>query len=167
MVSNLSQTTIPDKAVIIIRAMVGAAFLSEGIQKFLFAAQLGAGRFAKLGIPHPGFFGTFCRSYGNHVRNSFDPRLLAEVGGPPPPRRCRRRNCDDKMAGTPRTGLLADGTRRSRRLLHALGAHLSPNQGSGCFSQEQTRRLSACLEPRSTPRYGPLRSSSTGALHWP
>jgi putative oxidoreductase len=57
MASNPSQATIPDKAVIIIRAMVGAVFLSEGIQKFLFAAQLGAGRFAKLGIPHPEFFG--------------------------------------------------------------------------------------------------------------
>jgi uncharacterized membrane protein YphA (DoxX/SURF4 family) len=39
--------------------MVGAVFLSEGIQKFLFVAQLGAGRFAKLGIPHPVFFGPF------------------------------------------------------------------------------------------------------------
>jgi len=39
--------------------MVGAVFLSEGIQKFLFVAQLGAARFEKLGIPHPEFFGPF------------------------------------------------------------------------------------------------------------
>jgi len=59
MASKASGPAFPDKAVIIIRAMVGAVFLSEGIQKFLFAAELGAGRFSKLGIPHPGFFGPF------------------------------------------------------------------------------------------------------------
>lgn len=40
-------------AVILIRLMIGAVFLSEGIQKFLFAAEVGAGRFAKIGIPTP------------------------------------------------------------------------------------------------------------------
>ncbi len=33
--------------------MVGTVFLSEGIQKFLFVDQLGAGRFAKIGLPSP------------------------------------------------------------------------------------------------------------------
>jgi putative oxidoreductase len=46
-------------AVILIRVMVGWVFLSEGIQKFLFPAALGAGRFAKIGIPDPQFFGPF------------------------------------------------------------------------------------------------------------
>lgn len=32
-------------ATILIRCMVGAVFLSEGIQKFLFPDQVGAGRF--------------------------------------------------------------------------------------------------------------------------
>ena len=40
-------------SVVIIRLMVGAVFLSEGIQKFLFAADVGAGRFTKIGIPAP------------------------------------------------------------------------------------------------------------------
>jgi uncharacterized membrane protein YphA (DoxX/SURF4 family) len=40
-------------AVILIRLMVGAVFLSEGIQKFLFPADVGAGRFAKIGLPSP------------------------------------------------------------------------------------------------------------------
>jgi len=44
---------------ILIRMLVGLVFLSEGIQKFLFPAADGAGRFAKLGIPHPQFFGPF------------------------------------------------------------------------------------------------------------
>jgi len=37
-------------AVALIRLMVGAVFLSEGIQKFLFPDQLGAGRFLKIGL---------------------------------------------------------------------------------------------------------------------
>ncbi len=41
----------------LIRVMVGAVFLSEGIQKFLFPAELGAGRFAKIGLPMPDLLG--------------------------------------------------------------------------------------------------------------
>jgi putative oxidoreductase len=40
-------------AVLLIRLLVGAVFLSEGLQKFLFPADLGAGRFAKIGLPSP------------------------------------------------------------------------------------------------------------------
>ena len=40
-------------AAILIRLMVGAAFLSEGIQKFLFPDQVGAGRFEKIGFSAP------------------------------------------------------------------------------------------------------------------
>jgi uncharacterized membrane protein YphA (DoxX/SURF4 family) len=40
-------------AVILIRLLVGAVFLLEGIQKFLFPEALGVGRFAKIGIPAP------------------------------------------------------------------------------------------------------------------
>ena len=39
--------------VILVRLMVGGVFLSEGIQKFLFAEENGVGRFAKIGIPSP------------------------------------------------------------------------------------------------------------------
>ncbi len=41
------------RSVILIRLLVGGVFLSEGIQKFLFPAALGAGRFVKIGIPLP------------------------------------------------------------------------------------------------------------------
>lgn len=51
------------KTTIIIRLMVGAVFLSEGIQKFLFADTLGAGRFAKIGLPNPEFLGPFVGSF--------------------------------------------------------------------------------------------------------
>lgn len=44
---------------VLVRLMVGAVFLSEGIQKFLFADVRGAGRFAKIGLPEPEFLGVF------------------------------------------------------------------------------------------------------------
>lgn len=40
-------------SVILIRLLVGAVFLSEGLQKLLFPAELGPGRFAKIGFAHP------------------------------------------------------------------------------------------------------------------
>lgn len=46
-------------ATVLIRILVGWVFLSEGVQKFLFPAALGVGRFAKIGIPAPQFFGPF------------------------------------------------------------------------------------------------------------
>ena len=44
---------------ILIRLAVGAVFLSEGIQKFLFPARLGVGRFTKIGIPAPEIMAPF------------------------------------------------------------------------------------------------------------
>ena len=44
-------------AVVLVRLMVGCVFLSEGIQKFVFPDQLGAGRFAKIGLPAPDVLG--------------------------------------------------------------------------------------------------------------
>jgi len=41
------------KSTLLVRFAVGGVFLSEGIQKFLFASELGAGRFAKIGLPSP------------------------------------------------------------------------------------------------------------------
>jgi len=46
-------------AVILVRFVVGAVFLSEGIQKFLFPNELGVGRFIKIGIPSPEFTAPF------------------------------------------------------------------------------------------------------------
>lgn len=46
-------------ATLLIRVMVGATFLSEGIQKFLQPEALGAGRFTKIGIPLPEILGPF------------------------------------------------------------------------------------------------------------
>jgi putative oxidoreductase len=45
--------------VILVRLLVGWVFFSEGVQKFLFPAALGVGRFEKIGIPAPHFFAPF------------------------------------------------------------------------------------------------------------
>lgn len=45
--------------IILIRLMVGAVFLSEGIQKFLFPEAVGVGRFIKIGIPAPEILAPF------------------------------------------------------------------------------------------------------------
>jgi uncharacterized membrane protein YphA (DoxX/SURF4 family) len=46
-------------SVLLVRVMVGWVFLSEGIQKFLYPAALGVGRFEKIGIPVPHFSASF------------------------------------------------------------------------------------------------------------
>ncbi len=51
------------KTTILIRLIVGVVFLSEGIQKFLFPDDRGAGRFEKIGLPAPEFLGTFVGSF--------------------------------------------------------------------------------------------------------
>lgn len=56
--SRLLATEAP-AATLLIRLMVGGVFLSEGLQKFLFPAEVGAGRFAKIGLPAPELLGPF------------------------------------------------------------------------------------------------------------
>ncbi len=56
-------STDASKTTIIIRLMVGAVFLSEGIQKFLLPAIRGAGRFEKIGLPSPEFLGIFVGAF--------------------------------------------------------------------------------------------------------
>lgn len=51
--------TSPSKTTLIIRWMVGAVFLAEGIQKFIYPATRGLGRFEAMGFPSPDFFASF------------------------------------------------------------------------------------------------------------
>jgi putative oxidoreductase len=46
-------------ATILVRLLVGGVFFAEGIQKFLYPAELATGRFAKIGIPMPETMGPF------------------------------------------------------------------------------------------------------------
>ena len=55
-------TTRTAKALLLVRILVGWVFVSEGIQKFVFPAQLGVGRFEKIGIPSPHFMAPFVGS---------------------------------------------------------------------------------------------------------
>jgi putative oxidoreductase len=47
----------------LIRLVVGLVFLSEGLQKFLFPAVLGSGRFGTIGFVHPIFWAYFTGSF--------------------------------------------------------------------------------------------------------
>jgi uncharacterized membrane protein YphA (DoxX/SURF4 family) len=51
------------KAAILIRLMVGAVFVSEGLQKFLFPEQLGAGRFERIGFAGAHWLAPFVASF--------------------------------------------------------------------------------------------------------
>ena len=46
-------------AILAVRLMIGGVFLLEGIKKFLFVEQWGAGRFTRIGIPAPHVMGPF------------------------------------------------------------------------------------------------------------
>lgn len=50
------------RRLVLIRMMVGCVFFSEGIQKFLYPAIRGAGRFERIGLPFPDFLGLFVGS---------------------------------------------------------------------------------------------------------
>jgi len=57
--SGFTWTARTSRALLLIRVLVGWVFVSEGIQKFLFPAQLGVGRFEKISIPSPHFMAPF------------------------------------------------------------------------------------------------------------
>ena len=57
-IANMNRTAAPG-SVLLIRVLVGWVFVSEGLGKFLYADAAGAGRFARIGIPAPGFTGPF------------------------------------------------------------------------------------------------------------
>ena len=57
-IDRLAFSTAP-AATILVRAIVGAVFLLEGILKFVDPQALGVGRFIKIGIPLPSFFAPF------------------------------------------------------------------------------------------------------------
>jgi uncharacterized membrane protein YphA (DoxX/SURF4 family) len=56
--AKFTSTKAPN-AVALIRLMVGSVFFFEGLMKFLYPGELGAGRFAKIGIPMPEVLGPF------------------------------------------------------------------------------------------------------------
>jgi putative oxidoreductase len=58
LIQRLIAPTAPGPAAII-RLMVGAVFLLEGVQKFLYPGDRGAGRLANMGFPAPEILGPF------------------------------------------------------------------------------------------------------------
>jgi uncharacterized membrane protein YphA (DoxX/SURF4 family) len=47
------------RALVLLRIAIAFVFVTEGVQKFLYPELLGAGRFAKIGIPYPDIAGPF------------------------------------------------------------------------------------------------------------
>jgi hypothetical protein len=80
--SKLTSSTAPS-AVIIVRLMVGFIFLSEGIQKFMFPGEVGAGRFAKLGLPSPEFLAPFVGGGAWSLDRRLHDRFAPTPGGRP------------------------------------------------------------------------------------
>src|SRR5918995_3510827 len=62
MLRRVTQSTAP-RTIVLVRLLVGAVFLSEGIQKFLFPDQHGVGRFVKIGLPVPDLLGPFVGTF--------------------------------------------------------------------------------------------------------
>jgi putative oxidoreductase len=62
MLRKLTQTR-DDMAPVFVQLMVGAVFLSEGIQKFLYPDLRGSGRFEKIGLPEPEVLGPLVGSF--------------------------------------------------------------------------------------------------------
>jgi putative oxidoreductase len=56
--TRIAKTDAP-ASILLIRLMVGAVFVSEGIQKFLYPNEIGAGRFTKIGLPSPELLAAF------------------------------------------------------------------------------------------------------------
>jgi len=51
--------TVAPRATVLVRVAIAFVFVTEGLQKFLSPEALGAGRFAKIGIPAPEVMGPF------------------------------------------------------------------------------------------------------------
>lgn len=74
------------KTTLLIRLLVGAVFVSEGLQKFLFPELRGSGRFASIGLPAPELLGSwvggweilagFCVLIGLWTRKASIPLLI-------------------------------------------------------------------------------------------
>lgn len=50
-------------AALLVRLMVGAVFLAEGLQKFIYPDMRGPGRFEGMGFPNPEFWGYFVGTF--------------------------------------------------------------------------------------------------------
>jgi dihydrofolate reductase len=121
MLRRILETRAPD-AVWLVRLAVAIVFVSEGIQKFLYPAALGAGRFAKIGIPAPEVLGPFngiveigCGALRQHERAGADgQRAQQQRGGRP-----RARQVEHREHQHPGHQRLHDELQRDDRQDHA------------------------------------------------
>ncbi len=93
-------------ATFLVRILVGSVFLSEGIQKFLYPADLAAGRFAKIGIPAPEIIGPVCWRMRGSLRRAPDNRIAHPPRSHCVAHRHQRGNPLDENSGASRARLL-------------------------------------------------------------
>lgn len=78
---SLILTSTDERRTLLVRLIVGLVFLTEGIQKFLFPALLGTGRFTQIGFSDPAFWAYFTASFeivcGAFVLAGFLTRIAA------------------------------------------------------------------------------------------
>ena len=95
------------RAVILIRLLVGLVFLSEGIQKFLFPAALGVGRFEKIEDRVSTFLRAICGLGGNCVRRPACTWPIDEARLCPASDRHMHGDRDHQNSDSDETGILA------------------------------------------------------------
>ncbi len=97
------------RATILVRIAVGIVFASEGIQKFLYADALGAGRFEKIGIPAPELMGSIASSTGFplvHITTSGSAHRRRDVSDRRPHRESAARYSSSTSSMTPHASAL-------------------------------------------------------------
>ena len=139
-------------AILAIRLLVGAVFFLEGIKKFLFPEQWGAGRFAGIGIPAPHVMGPFVGAVETICGLLVMLGIRHQSCGGAAADRDLHGDCHHENSHPVEVRVLAHGGCRAHRLLHAHGADFSfvrrlrqPIFGRAAREAENTI---ACSEPR-------------------
>ena len=171
---------------VLIRLIVGGTFLSEGIQKFLFPADLGVGRFVKIGIPHPEIMAPFvgvceivCGTLlilGLLTRLAAIPMIINisvaiavnQNSAPPGTWPLAVQSAQSQLLR-----LLADGPRSLHGLRHAFGRDISADRRRrlfrvGCSVRVSGRsRRGATRHPSKVSRHQPEEDAAQNCLRSP
>ena len=113
------------RSVVLIRLLVGAVFLAEGIQKFLFPATLGVGRFVQIGLPAPEFLAPFVGVVEIICGALLIVGLLDAMGGGAAPNRHDGGDHNNQDPDAAFAGILGNGARGADRMVQCFSARSS------------------------------------------
>ncbi len=123
-------------SVLLIRLMVGLVFLSEGIQKFLYPDAVGPGRFAKIGLPEPGFLAYFVAVFEIMCGILIALGLLKRLAVIPTITMMLVAIASTKIPILMSEGFWKNGARSSNRLVDATWFHFPADWGAGQSSMD-------------------------------